>query len=628
MKAGAYSEGQCVLRAKINMASGNLNMRDPLLYRIKREAHPMTGSAWCIYPMYDFAHPMSDALEGITHSLCTLEFEAHRALYDWVVDSVLPSGILPYKDQGWRPRQYEFSRLNVQHTVLSKRKLVQLVQHGHVNGWDDPRMPTVCGLRRRGFPHTALKLFCERVGVTKTDSIVDISILEESAREVLDHSSARLFAVLRPLKVTVTNWEGGAERVEMFSTDNHPKRSELGTREMPFSRSILIDREDFHDVGPDGSRTPPKGFKRLLKGGQVRLRCTYVITCNDVVRCATSGEVLELLCTYNADTRAGATPAGVSKVKGIIPWVSAQHAVPVVARLYDRLMMSPAPGGLSDETFLQDVNPASLVTCEQAVVEPALNQAVADPTGSRTFQFERQGYFVLDRESSSAAGGLVFNRVVTLKDTWAGYDAADAEVIRTNSNRGHVSSKSSSGGAAAEVEDIRRVELRVGVVLSAERHPDADSLYVERVDCGDSTGPRTIISGLVKFVPVDELVGRKVVVVCNLKPSKMRGIMSEGMLLCASSSDTAGDNGTVELLTPPMDAKVGELISISGYDPPIPDAQLKSKSAQEVWKRVAVELATNVDREAMFGGKKSPAGKLMTSAGPCVVESLANAPIS
>lgn len=409
MRDGNLPDGFCVLRAKIDMASPNINMRDPTLYRIKKEKHPITGDKWCIYPMYDFAHAISDAMEGITHSLCTLEFADHRPLYDWTIDNLINSGLLPFQSEGWRPNQYEFSRLNIQYTVLSKRKLIQLVTEKHVTGWDDPRLPTICGMRRRGYPSAALKLFCERVGVSKQDNNIDISVLEDCVREVLDDQAARAFAIPDPLKVTITNWSDG---VEIFNAHRHPKKEELGSRDIPFSGSVYISRDDFFDTGVDGKIAPPKGYKRLLPGGQVRLKYAYVITCNEVIRDST-GKVIELRCTYDAATRAGASPEGMKKVKGIVQWISTQHAVPVQLNLYDRLFVHPSPGAThSDGDFLRDINKNSLEVNTEALVESSLANA---PVGS-SYQFERVGYFAVDSDSSE--GKLVFNRIVTLKDNW------------------------------------------------------------------------------------------------------------------------------------------------------------------------------------------------------------------
>jgi len=618
MRSGEFPDGHCILRAKIDMTSPNMNLRDPALYRIKKDAHPITGNQWCIYPMYDFAHAISDALEGITHSLCTLEFDNHRPLYDWFIDQLLPSGLLPYQSEGWRPRQYEFSRLNLQYTVLSKRKLIQLVNEGHVQGWDDPRMPTISAMRRRGFPAAAVRLFCDRIGISKAENNIDITVLEDCAREVLDEEAPRLFAISNPLKVTITNWSDGAE---LFSIERHSRKAELGRRDLPFTRTLLIDRDDFFDTGVDGSISPPKGYKRLVPGGQVRLKYAYVVRCDSVVR-AGDGSVVELRCSYDVSTRAGATPEGSKKVKGIIQWVSQDNAVSCDLRIYDRLFLTASPGREQpDGDFLKDINPHSLTVVRGACIEASV---LASNPGD-TFQFERLGYFTLDSKLNdsplSRSSPLVFNRVVALKDTWSLQgDSSSPE----SSSSSRIIRIADNDNKAGEVDDVRRVDFRVGLVLSVEKHPDADSLYVERVDCGDAAGPRTIVSGLVKYIPAAQLEGRKVVVVCNLKPSKMRGVTSEGMLLAATADTSSNGEERVELLSPPVDAQVGELIRVMGYGAPMPDGLLKSKTALDMWKRVCGELSTNGNREASY---RAADNVLMTSAGPCTVDTLCHAKI-
>jgi methionine--tRNA ligase beta chain len=444
------------------------------------------------------------------------------------------------------------------------------------------------------------------------------SVLEDCAREVLDGQAPRMFAIADPLKVTLTNWASPESAPEVFTTEQHPKRPELGSRELPFTGSLYIDREDFFDTGVDGTVAPPRGYKRLLPGGQVRLKYAYVITCEEVVRDA-QGSAVELRCSYDAATRAGATPEGQKKVRGIVQWVSRSHAVPADLYQYDRLFMQPSPGKEHEGDFLQDLNPHSLSVLKGAVVEPSVLHAQP----GETFQFERVGYFCLDARNnlpplSRDGPALKFNRVVTLKDTWGAEKDGNVEKAQK------VQPAKKQGEQAPPVEDIRRVEMRVGRVVSVEKHPDADGLYVEQVDCGEAS-PRTIISGLVRYMTAEELMGRRVVVLCNLKPSKMRGIVSEGMLLAASVPKQGGEEGEeeVELLEPPTDAPVGELISVSGFDAPCPDEVLKSKSAMEVWKRVAAELVTNDCKQASFGAT----GLLVTSAGPCTVPSLVKAAI-
>ena len=385
------------MRAKIDMASPNFNMRDPTLYRIRHATHHRTGDAWCIYPMYDFAHPLSDAIEGITHSLCTLEFEDHRPLYDWLVANLVST------DPSRRPQQTEFARLNLNYTVMSKRKLLQLVQQGHVSGWDDPRMPTISGLRRRGCTPESVRDFCSRIGVARKENVIDVAQLEHSVREDLNRRSLRVMAVLRPLKVVLTNYpDGQAEEVDVI---NNPEDPSAGTRKVPFSRVLYIEQDDFREV-------PPKKFFRLSPGTEVRLRCAYFIRCEEVVKNA-AGEIVELRCTYDPATRGGDSPDG-RRVKATLHWVSAAHAVRAEVRLYDRLFSVEDPERPPEgKTFLDLMNPTSLEVVRDCPVEPSL--ATATP-GSR-FQFERLGYFAVDPDSQ--AGGLVFNRTVSLRDTWA-----------------------------------------------------------------------------------------------------------------------------------------------------------------------------------------------------------------
>jgi glutaminyl-tRNA synthetase len=391
MRAGEFAEGSRVLRAKIDMASGNINMRDPVIYRILHARHPRTGDEWHIYPNYDFAHGQSDAIEAITHSLCTLEFADHRPLYDWFIENLpVPA----------RPRQYEFSRLNISHTVLSKRRLIQLVKEGHVSGWDDPRMPTISGLRRRGYPPEAIRDFVRRVGITKSDNVIEMALLEHCARETLNQGAPRRMAVLKPLKVVIENYpEGEGEELEAI---NNPQDPEAGTRMVPFSREIYIERDDFME-------NPPRKFFRLGPGREVRLRYAYFITCTDVIK-DENGEISELRCTYDPATRGGDAPDG-RKVRGTIHWVSAAHAIPAQVRLYAHLFTSVEPGAEGD--VLDDLNPDSLKILENARLEPDL---ATSGTGV-TVQFERQGYFV--RDADSTAERPVFNRTVALRDSWA-----------------------------------------------------------------------------------------------------------------------------------------------------------------------------------------------------------------
>ena len=394
MKNGELPDGTCVLRAKIDMASPNLNMRDPALYRIKKAHHHRTGDAWCIYPMYDYAHPLSDWIEKITHSLCTLEFEAHRPLYDW------PMQALELADP---PEQTEFARLNLTYTILSKRKLLQLVQGNHVSGWDDPRMPTLAGFRRRGYTPEAIRDFCSRIGVAKRDSVVDVALLEHCLREDLNRRSPRFMAVLDPIKVVVTNWPEG--QVEELSAVNNPEDPSAGTRIVPFSREIWIDREDFRE-------DPPKGYFRLSPGKEVRLRWAYFLKCEEVVKDA-SGNVTELRCTIDPASKGGESPDG-RKVKGTIHWVSVAHAKDAEVRLYDRLFRTEDPDDVPPgKDWLSNLNPDSLVVKSDCKMEPSL----AGLAPGTFVQFERTGYFSVDKEST--AGKMVWNRSVPLRDTWA-----------------------------------------------------------------------------------------------------------------------------------------------------------------------------------------------------------------
>ena len=390
MRAGEFADGEYVLRARIDMASPNLNMRDPVLYRIRHAEHHRTGDDWCIYPMYDYAHSLSDSIEGITHSLCTLEFEDHRPLYDWCQEAL---GI-------YRSRQIEFARLNLTHTVMSKRRLRQLVEEGHVSGWDDPRMPTISALRRRGYTPESIRDMCERVGVARRNTVTELALLEHCLREDLNRRAPRRMAVLHPLKVVITNYPEGEN--EEFQAINNPEDDSMGTRAVPFSREIYIERDDFME-------DPPRRFYRLAPGREVRLRYACLITCTDVVK-DVDGNVVEVHCTYDPDSRGGNAPDG-RRVQGTIHWVSAAHAVPLEARLYDNLFTEPDPAG-SDADFLELINHDSLEVVK-ALAEPALASAKA---GDR-YQFERLGYFCADVDTKP--GAPVFNRTTTLRDTWA-----------------------------------------------------------------------------------------------------------------------------------------------------------------------------------------------------------------
>jgi glutaminyl-tRNA synthetase len=393
MRSGALPEGTCVLRAKIDMAAPNINMRDPIMYRIRHVHHHQTGDKWKIYPTYDYAHGQSDAIEGVSHSICTLEFEDHRPLYEWFLNN-LPVPSLP--------RQYEFARLNLSYTVLSKRKLKQLVDEKFVSGWDDPRMPTISGLRRRGYTPAAIRNFCELIGVTRSDGVVDVGLLEFAIRDDLDKRAPRAMCVLSPLKVIITNFDANA--LEHFTAPIHPQNAEMGTRELPFTRELYIDRSDFREVAE-------KDFKRLVLGQEVRLRNAYVIRANEIVR-GSDGEITELKCTYDPETR-GKNPADGRKVKGVIHWVSATHCIDVEVRQYDRLFTVEAPEADKDKSFLDFINPQSLTVVAHCKAESSLATATADTR----YQFEREGYFCADAVDSKA-GALVFNRTVSLRDSF------------------------------------------------------------------------------------------------------------------------------------------------------------------------------------------------------------------
>ena len=386
MKNGEFENGEHVLRAKIDMSSPNINLRDPIIYRILHLDHQRTGSKWCIYPMYDFAHTLSDAIEGTTHSLCTLEFEDHRPLYEWFLDNL---------DLPTRPRQIEFSRLNLEHTITSKRKLADLVVSGHVSGWDDPRMPTLSGLRKRGYPASAIKEFCNRVGITKKDKTIEMSLLESTVREELDSSCNRVMAILNPLKMTIKNYPEG--ETEMLDARNHPKNKEMGSRQLPFSQNILIEKDDFME-------SPNEDFFRLSPGTEVRLRYAYIIRCDEVIK-DENGEIIELICSYDPETKSG-TGTSNKKVKSAIHWVSSDHAVSGNVNLFETLYNDPNPDSESP------INQNSMVEIHNPAFEKSLVDAVV---GSR-FQFERNGYFILDTVEDER---LSFNRIVTLKDTWA-----------------------------------------------------------------------------------------------------------------------------------------------------------------------------------------------------------------
>lgn len=519
MRAGEFPDGARVLRAKIDMASANLNMRDPVMYRILHAEHHRTGGKWCIYPTYDFTHGQSDSIEGVTHSICTLEFEDHRPLYDWFLEQL---GI-------FHPQQIEFARMNLSFTVLSKRKLVELVRGGHVNGWDDPRMPTISGMRRRGYPPEAIRAFCERIGVAKRDSTVDLALLEHCVREDLNRKVARVMAVLRPLRVVIENYP--ADREEELEAVNNPEDPSMGTRKIPFSKVLYIERDDFR-------QNPPKKFYRLAPGREVRLRYAYFIKCLDVIKDETSGEVIELRCSYDPATRGGGAPDG-RKVKATLHWVSAKHAVPAEVRLYDRLFGSLNPGsGSENGDFKEDLNPNSLATLTGCLCEPSLAGAEAE----ERYQFERLGYFCVDYADSSSQQP-VFNRTATLRDAWAKIEKA--EKTRQKAKKAAAPQElhrreREPVGEEINITDFSKIDLRVGIVREASLVEGARKLIRVMVDLGEGR-PRQIFAGIRSSYPQPEkLVGRQVMVVANLKPRKMKFGVSEGMILSGEGAERLG----------------------------------------------------------------------------------------
>ena len=523
MRAGEFPEGAHVLRAKIDLETQNMNLRDPILYRIRYAPHHRTGNAWCIYPLYDYAHPLSDAIERITHSLCTLEFESHRPLYDWCIREaeVYPS------------QQLEFARLNLTYTVMSKRKLLELVQKRLVSGWDDPRMPTLAGLRRRGYTPQAIRAFCERIGVAKTDSVVDVGLLEHGLREDLNRRCPRVMTVLRPLKVTIENFP---EEVRELEAPLHPEDPQHGSRKLPFSRVVFIEREDFREDAP-------KDWFRLAPGREVRLRYACLIRCTEVIKDA-SGEISELRATWDPGSWGGAAPDG-RVVRGTLHWVSAAHAVPARVRLYDRLFSVENPGTREDRSFIDELNPESVVELAGCQMEPYLASAAV----GKQVQFERLGYFIVDRDSKP--GELVWNRTVSLKDAWAklesktqgGAQQKKPEPARPAAQKAAKAGKNAAAkqppAAATEIgiDDFSRVDLRVGVVREASLVPEADKLVRLMLDLGEGR-LRQVFSGIRQSYPDPSvLVGKRVAVVANLKPRQMKFGLSEGMVLAAGGGE-------------------------------------------------------------------------------------------
>jgi len=512
MRSGEFKDGSRVLRAKIDMAAPNLNMRDPVIYRILHAEHHRSGDKWCIYPTYDFAHGQSDSIEGITHSLCTLEFEDHRPLYNWLIEEL----------DIYHSRQIEFARLNLSYTVMSKRRLLELIKQGYVAGWDDPRMPTISGLRRRGYTPESIRDFCERIGLAKKESMVDIALLEYCLREDLNKRSSRVMAVLRPLKVVLTNYP--EDKVEELDALNNPEDPSMQTRKVPFSRVLYIEQDDFRE-------DPPKKFYRLAPGREVRLRYAYFIKCVDVIKDEKTGVIRELHCTYDPQTRGGDAPDG-RRVKATLHWVSASHSLPAEIRLYDHLFNTPNPTIDEETGFKACLNPNSLETLTNCRVEPSLQGAAP---GSR-YQFERLGYFCVDAGDSSP-GKLVFNRTVTLRDTWAKIQ----KVGEAGSGKVREVQKEPKGtepiAEEITIEDFSKIDLRVGVIQEAGPVEGARKLVRLMVDIGEGR-LRQIFAGISPAYPEPaQLIGKKVIVAANLKPRKMKFGISEGMVLSGGDKE-------------------------------------------------------------------------------------------
>jgi len=521
MRAGEFEDGSRVLRAKIDMASPNLNMRDPVMYRVLHASHHRTGDKWCIYPMYDFTHGQSDSIEGITHSICTLEFEDHRPLYGWYLEQL----------NIFHPQQIEFARLNLTYTIMSKRRLMELVEQGIVTGWNDPRMPTLSGLRRRGYTPESIRNFCERIGVAKRDSVVDMALLEYSIREDLNKRASRVMAVLRPLRLVIDNYP--EDRVEFLDAENNPEDAGMGSRKLPFSRVLYIEQEDFRE-------NPPKKFFRLAPGREVRLKHAYYIKCERMVKDEKTGEVVEIHCTYDPETRGGWSKDG-RKVKGTLHWVSADQSLKAEVRLYDHLFIKPNPGDEKDiSDFKMLLNRNSLETLTSCRVEPSL----ADTEPGSRYQFLRQGYFCVDSIDSSA-DKLIFNRTVTLRDTWAKIEKAQKKtgiakaskksVPLPEKRQGH-----KSIGREITIDDFSKLDLRVAIVREAGLVKGADKLIRLMVDLGEDR-LRQVFAGIRSAYPEPEkLIDKKVIIVANLKPRQMKFGLSEGMVLAGVGKNRLG----------------------------------------------------------------------------------------
>lgn len=513
MRNGEFKDGEKSLKAKIDIESPNMNMRDPVMYRIKHASHHRTGDKWCIYPMYDFAHGLSDSIEGITHSICTLEFQDHRPLYDWFNNAVKIEN---------PPQQIEFARLNLTYTVMSKRKFLELVEEKHVSSWDDPRMPTISGLRRRGYTPKSIRTFAEKIGVAKADSIVDVALLEHCVREDLNDTAPRVMGVLNPLKLVIDNFPEG-EVIE-FDCPYHPEDPSMGSRMVPFSKVLYIERDDFKEEAP-------RKWFRLAPGKEVRLRYACLVTCTDVIK-DDKGEVVELHCTWDENSKGGTSPDG-RKVKGTIHWVSADHAINAEVRMYDRLFNVPNPMEIPEgKTFKDNLNSDSLTILSDCKLEPSLKNVKA----FEHYQLERLGYFNIDKDSKDDMP--VLNRTVPLRDSWAKIEKSTKKQPTNNSKQNQKEKKKSeSNTSEIKIDEFAKVDLRVGLVKEAGFVEGADRLLRLIVDLGEEK-PRQIFSGIRSSYPDPSvLVGLNVIVVANLKPRKMKFGVSEGMVLASGDDE-------------------------------------------------------------------------------------------
>jgi len=529
MREGEFKDGEKSLKAIVDLESANMNMRDPVIYRIKHANHHRTGDKWCIYPMYDFAHGLSDAIEGITHSICTLEFQDHRPLYNWFLE------VLKIEQP---PQQIEFARLNLTYTVMSKRKLLELVEEKFVSGWNDPRMPTISGLRRRGFTSKSIRNFAEKIGVAKADSMVDVALLEHCVREDLNDSAPRVMGVLNPLKLVIDNFP--EDEVMELDCPYHPEAPAMGSRMVPFTKVLYVEKDDFKEEAP-------RKWFRLAPGKEVRLRYACLVTCNEVIK-DENGEVVELHCTWDPESKGGTSPDG-RKVKGTIHWVSSEHAIDAEVRLYDRLFNVSNPMGNSDEkTFKDHINPDSLTILKNCKLEPSLKGLKPE----EHYQLERLGYFNVDNVDSSE-GNIVLNRTVPLRDSWARIEKANKK--KSNKQPKQKQAKKEDD-KQIKIDDFAKIDLRVGLVKEASFVEGADRLLRLIVDVGEEK-PRQIFSGIRSSYPEPEiLIGTYVIVVANLKPRKMKFGISEGMVLSAGN-----DPKKFRVATFADDCKPGDEIS-------------------------------------------------------------------